>query len=318
MKKMAFPKLVSTALLSTLIATATFTPAFAGVDEGSVSKIISNPLELRINVNEVISSDLISLTWAEGTNAAKEINTRKNKMESVTVSVYQGSDIGEVGEPVSFGVVLQVPKDSKDKIGSLQVDGENAPVIESSDGEYFYYVLKDGLVMTDDSDTEEVSFDIAFNSLTAGRSISANIFAVKDNAIPTLAPEFYADYYDGGVYIHVNPQEDLTDGTLVVHLPEGIHATTNDIYWVIEDDNNLTEDMISDDGRTITIPNITLSADYGFMVQLLDQELSEDTPYILSVQIDDDGDGTVKSMSPKVTYELLYLVPVLVSLPDPE
>ncbi|MBP1930192.1 hypothetical protein [Ammoniphilus resinae] len=306
MKKMLFPKLVGTAILSALITTASVIPAFAAIDEESVSKVISNPLELRINVNELISSDLISLSWAEGDQEAKEINTRKNKVETVTVTAAPGADIGELGEPIKFGVVVQVPTEDANKIGRLTVDEEEASIIKSPDGNYTYYVIKDGLEMTDDSGTEEASFDISFVSLTKERSISANILAVKEQgveSIPTEAPVvsvvdfvYNSDDMAGFIGIEIEPQEDLNNGTLVITLPEE-NRILGGVYGKVEPDTPLTEDMIGQDGRTVTIPNITATTDDKINVSL---EYSDGQPLFIDLQIDADGDGTGRSMSPKV------------------
>ncbi|MGG3890051.1 BslA/BslB family hydrophobin [Metabacillus fastidiosus] len=107
-----------------------------------------------------------------------------------------------------------------------------------------------------------------------------------------------------GFRLHSKVGEDLTNGTIVLKL-EGFTAKTTDLYLFVDkgwrnlNDSNVE---ITDEGKTITLKNISITPINFFYFHFNNVTVASGT-YTLSITVDADGPGNIKTPSDPLTYQ---------------
>ena len=197
----------------------------------NVENKVSNDLTLTFNVENVIPTKFIELTWGAGDNSAKEVNTKTNQTESVLVNIDPGTALED---SKVINVLLEIPTTDVEKIASIKLADGTTNATSFEDGDYTYYVLKENVTVTSDSENLSADFNITFDTAT-DTAIESNIFAIADEAgseeelSNDTSISFNNDHF---IY---DPDQFGSDKIAVVDL---YHATVSDLRdsLVVSDD----------------------------------------------------------------------------------
>lgn len=325
-KKMLQKTVLATAI-SSLTIFAIGAPAMARpdptytVDSGT---IYSNFLPMNFNVTDIVTNEIVSLTWSQPSTSApadtadKPFHLKKNKSNTITAYVSPGQQMMEDEESRTIAVLLKISTQAAANVSSLKVGGNNTAFFEPGDG-YTYYVLKAGLNIAATTVEQAIPFDIAFSSVSgSGTPFQANLVAVKEPSLQTVAgtltgtPATVPFNTTQNVLLTYTFAEAMTNGSVTVTLPFPVSSLPQWATTMFSRfSNNMPAGMIATNssdvsvsGNSFTIKNINALAGDNLNFPL--NQIIFNIPVLqhFEVTVDADGDGTAKTPSATKSFNL--------------